>query len=69
MSKLMTIDEYLASKFTPDSIPSKRSVLEWIRRGDLLATKIGRKYYIDTNSDPLRSQQPSHKILTRILGE
>ena len=69
MQKLMSIDEYLSTKFTEDSIPSKRVVLDWIKRGDLLAHKIGRKYYIDTNKGEPLLTQSNHSLLTNILGD
>ena len=69
MRKLMSIDEYLATKFTEDSIPNKRVVLDWIKRGDLLAHKIGRKYYIDTNKGEPLLTQSNHSLLTNILGD
>ena len=69
MSKLMTIDEYLATAFSAGSIPNKRTVLAWIARGDLRATKIGRKYYIDLrHGDPLLATS-NHFLLNKILGD
>ena len=69
MSKLMTIDEYLATVFSAGSIPNKRTVLAWIARGDLRATKIGRKYYIDMrHGDPLLTTS-NHFLLNKILGD
>ena len=63
----MTIEEFIVTRFTPESAPSKRTVLSWIRRGELLAKKIGRKYYIDnTMGDPLLAQS-NHSLLTKIL--
>jgi regulator of extracellular matrix RemA (YlzA/DUF370 family) len=64
MGKLMTIDEYIAVRFTPKSAPSKRMMLEWIAKGDLVAQKIGRKYYIDIKiGDPLLADNLINKIL------
>jgi regulator of extracellular matrix RemA (YlzA/DUF370 family) len=60
MGKLMTIDEYISVRFTPESAPSKRMMLEWIAKGDLVAQKIGRKYYI---GDPLLADNLINKIL------
>lgn len=69
MSKLMTIDEYLATAFSAGSIPNKRTALDWIRRGDLLAHKIGRKYYVDiSNGDPLLTTS-NDSLLNKILGD
>lgn len=68
MQKLMSIDEYLATKFTKDSIPTKRVVLNWIKRGDLLAHKIGRKYYIDTSKGEPLLTQSNHSLLTKTKG-
>jgi hypothetical protein len=69
MSKLMTIDEYLATAFSAGSIPTKRTALDWIRRGDLLAHKIGRKYYVDmSNGDPLLTTS-NDSLLNKILGD
>ena len=44
MGKLMSLDEYITLRFTPASAPSKRMMLEWIAKGDIVAQKIGRKY-------------------------
>ena len=66
MGKLMTLDEYVAVRFTPASAPSKRMMLDWIAKGDLIAQKIGRKYYIDIKiGDPLLADS----LLTTIVGE
>ena len=66
MGKLMTIDEYIAVRFTPKSAPSKRMMLEWIAKGDLVAQKIGRTYYIDIKiGDPLLADN----LLNKILGD
>lgn len=67
MRKLMTLDEYREVRFTPSSAPSKRVMLEWIAKGDLVAQKIGRKYYIDLKiGDPLLADPLLSKI---ILGD
>lgn len=64
MGKLMTIDEYITVRFTPASAPSKRMMLDWIAKGDLVAQKIGRKYYIDIKiGDPLLADNLINKIL------
>ena len=69
MSKLMSVDEYLRTAFTAGSIPTKRTALDWIRRGDLLALKIGRKYYVDmSKGDPLLTTS-NHSLLNNILGD
>jgi hypothetical protein len=66
MGKLMSLDEYITVRFTPASAPSKRMMLEWIAKGDLVAQKIGRKYYIDLkNGDPLLADS----LLNKILGD
>jgi hypothetical protein len=66
MGKLMTIDEYITVRFTPASAPSKRMMLDWIAKGDLVAQKIGRKYYIDIKiGDPLLADS----LLNKILGD
>ncbi len=66
MGKLMTLDEYREVRFTPASAPSKRMLLDWIAKGDLVAQKIGRKYYIDIKvGDPLLADT----LLNKILGD
>jgi excisionase family DNA binding protein len=47
MSRLMTIDEYMARTFSKASQPHINTVRRWIREGKLNAIKMGRSYYIE----------------------
>ncbi len=47
--KLMTVDEYLATHYTPNSRPSRRSLIQQVKRGDMPGKKFGKYYYIDVD--------------------
>lgn len=59
MVKLISIDDWIASKFVAGSGPSSISVRRWCRDGEIPAQKVGGKWYIeirDTVTDELIRQ-------------
>ena len=48
---LMSITEYREKCFSEGSAPCKKTVLKWIRDGDIYAKKIGGKFYIDPDKE------------------
>lgn len=52
---LMKIQEYIETQFTPASAPDRRTVRNWIQRGDIYGERLGRDWYVD----PTRPVQPA----------
>ena len=67
-NKLMTIAEYLKTRFEPGSAPSVYTIRRWITAGKLEAVKMGREYYIVTdNSVSYTYQAPHNDLVNRVL--
>lgn len=49
--KFMRIDKYLQFRYTDDSRPSKRTIIQHIRDGLLPGRKQGKFYYIDIEAE------------------
>jgi hypothetical protein len=68
-NKLMTIAEYLKSRFEPGSAPSVYTIRRWITAGKLEAVKMGREYYIVTdNSVSYTYHTPQADLVNRVLN-
>lgn len=65
-TKLIGLDEYRSTRFTPDSRPQRRTVQRWIDQEEILGKRIGKKYYIEVDAttgaelDPLEVQLMTH---------
>ena len=68
-NKLITISEYLKTRFEPGSAPSVYTVRRWILSGKLEAVKMGREYYIVNNTDVSYSYHSPHdNLVNRVLN-
>lgn len=51
MAKLVTIDEWLSTTFTPDSRPCKKTVYRWIKKKPSMARRMGGRLFIVAGTD------------------
>jgi hypothetical protein len=63
--KYITVEEYIALRYTKMAPPSKRTIIRMINDGDVPGKKVGRCYYVDVDADILKSNNP---LVNRVLG-
>ena len=57
ITMLMTIGEFRQT-FSKHSKPDPRTVIAWIKKGDLFGRKFGGQWYIDPNRSPESTDTP-----------
>ena len=70
---LQKLSVYIETEFAPGSRPDRRTVISWIRSGQLCGQKLGRDWYVDPcrQAAKLPSRPAPEKLLPltqRILG-
>jgi hypothetical protein len=56
--KLMNLDEYLDTRYTKLSRPSKKTLIKLINHGEIPGKKRGRFYYIDVEAESRKTGNP-----------
>jgi len=49
--RLMRIDTWRKTRFVPEDIPARTTVMRWIAKGEVPAKQIGRQWYIDVEEE------------------
>ena len=62
--KYITVEEYIALRYTKMAPPSKRTIIRMINDGDVPGKKVGRRYYVDMNAEIHRTGNP---LVNRVL--
>jgi hypothetical protein len=65
MKQLITINEYLKTRYKEGSQPCKRTIIRLILEGKLPGRKQGRYYYIDVEAELRTTCNP---LADRVLG-
>jgi hypothetical protein len=62
---LLKLSQYIDTHFAPGSQPDRRTVLSWIKRGELHGQKLGRDWYVDPSRQAakLPSRSAPEKLL------
>jgi hypothetical protein len=63
--KYITVEEYIALRYTKIAPPSKRTIIRMINIGDVPGKKVGRRYYIDIDAE---IQKTGNLLVDRVLG-
>lgn len=61
---LMTITVFQNKCFDKDSRPCKKTIMKWIRDGEIYAKKIGGMYYIDPDKEEFT---PVNSLVTKAI--
>ena len=61
MSKLMTISQWQKANF-PDKSPTRQTIANWCRKGNVPAKQIGKKWFIVV-------EQAGNPLVDRVLGQ
>lgn len=62
--KLMTIEEYLNTFYTPGSRPTRRTMIRLIKEGIIHGKKQGKTYYVDIDREAIATGNP---LVDRVL--
>lgn len=69
MSRLMRVDEYISTRYSPNSKPCKRTVIKLIAEGQLPGKRIGRIYYVNVETEQHLTGDPLvDSVLTGSFG-
>lgn len=63
--KFVTVEEYIALRYTEVAPPSKRTILRLIHLGEIPAKKVGRSYYVNIEAEEHKTGNP---LVDRVLG-
>lgn len=64
LRRKMKVSEYRRKYFAPGSAPDQRTVIERIKRGDLIGEREGRLWYVHPDQKPSREQH-----INRVISE
>ena len=59
----MTIKKY-QERFAPGSVPHEKTIRNWIKKGDLYAERVGKKWFIDPDIKMIEAVNP---LVTQVL--
>ena len=63
--KLMSIDEYLNTRYSEGSRPCRATIIRLIKRGSLPGKKVGKRYYVDIIAEQRSTGNPRADALVR----
>ncbi len=62
---MQTVDEWIENNFSQGSRPAKTTVWRWIREGKIPGTRMGKRYYLRSDTSVPEANQLSARVTAR----